>query len=131
MADKVILTCQQCEGPNARSLPYSMVEPDACNHCGHPFRTLLDVVIWDATFKVRQFRQSRMGSFVEAVANTAFGYLLALVCMNVIMWAYGFPVTPGQTSVIVGWMTLVSVVRGYVIRRMWNAQFWKRGRRGN
>lgn len=131
MASEVILTCQKCEGPNARSLPYSMVEPDKCGHCGHPFRTMLDVIIWDIQFGVKQFRQSKLGSFVEAIANTACGYLLALVCMNLIMWAYDYPVTPGQTSIIVGWMTVVSVVRGYAIRRLWNAQFWKWRGRGN
>lgn len=76
-------------------------------------------------------RQSKWGSFIEACANTAFGYLLALVCMNLIMWAYDYPVTPGQTSIIVGWMTVVSVLRGYAIRRLWNGQFWKRIKRGN
>lgn len=127
MASEVILTCQKCEGPNARSLPYSMVEPDECVHCGHPFRTMLDVIIWDIQFGVKQFRQSKLGSFVEAVANTAVGYLIALVCMRIIMWAYDFPMGTRETSIVVGWMTVVSVVRGYVIRRAWNAQFWKSG----
>jgi hypothetical protein len=102
-----------------------MVEPDKCGHCGHPFRTLLDVIIWDIQFNVKQFRQSRLGSFVEAVVNTAFGYALALVCMSVIMWAYDFPMGTRETSIVVAWMTVVSVVRGYFIRRLWNAEFWK------
>ncbi len=131
MASEVILTCQKCEGPNARPLPYSMVEPDKCNHCGHPFRTMLDVIIWDIQFELKQFRQSKLGSAVEAVANTAIGYVIALVCMRIIMWAYDFPMGTRETSIVVMWMTVVSVLRGYVIRRMWNAQFWKRGRRGN
>ncbi len=70
--------------------------------------------------------QSKLASLVESCANTAVGYLLALVCMNVIMWAYDFQVTPAQTTIIVGWMTVVSIIRGYVIRRVWNSEFWKR-----
>lgn len=91
MTQQCVLTCQQCEGSNPRPLPYSLREPDKCDHCGHPFRTFMDVLIWDVQFEIKQFRQSKLGSFVEAVANTAVGYLIALVCMRIIMWAYGFP----------------------------------------
>lgn len=131
MADEVILTCLHCEGKNPRPLPYPMDEPDACQECGVPFRTHLDVLLMEAQFVTRQFRQSKLGSAVEAVANTAVGYLIALVCMRIIMWAYDFPMGTRETSIVVMWMTVVSVVRGYFIRRLWNAQFWKRGKRGN
>lgn len=128
MQHELILTCQECGGANPRPLPYSMVEPDRCDHCPATFRTRLSVALFEAE---RIWKQTKLGSFIESCANTAVGYLLALVCMNIIMWAYGFAVTPSQTTVIVGWMTLVSVLRGYVIRRIWNSQFWKRRRYGN
>ena len=123
MATEAILTCQECGGSNPRPLPYSMVEPDQCDHCGGWFRTWFSVAVMQTEHFLKQ---SKWGSFIEACANTAFGYLLALVCMNIIMWAYGFQVTPSQTTVIVSWMTVVSIIRGYVIRRLWNKQFWKR-----
>lgn len=125
MATEIRLTCQECGGTNARPLPYNMVTPDRCEHCGHWFRTHFSVALHRAEYLLGQ---TKLGSFIEACANTAFGYLLALVCMNLIMWAYDYPVTPGQTSIIVGWMTVVSVVRGYFIRRLWNGQFWRRFR---
>ena len=122
MASEVILTCQECGGANPRPLPYSMVGPDRCDHCPATFRTRLSVALAEAQFVLKQ---TKLGSFIEACANTAAGYLLALVCMNLIMWAYDFPVSPAQTTIIVGWMTVVSVLRGYVIRRMWNSRFWR------
>ena len=123
MATELRLTCQECDGTNVRPLPYSMVEPDQCEHCGSWFRTRFSVALHRAEYLLTQ---SKWGSFIEACANTAAGYLLALVCMNIIMWAYDFQVTPSQTTVIVSWMTVVSIIRGYVIRRLWNKQFWRR-----
>lgn len=127
MSHQLILTCQHCGSGNPRPLPYKMNAPDACDICTEPFRTQMDVLITHFQFELKQFRQSKLGSFVEAVANTAVGYLIALVCMRIIMWAYGFPMGTRETSIVVAWMTVVSVVRGYIIRRLWNAQFWKRG----
>jgi hypothetical protein len=98
-----------------------MMKPDDCDHCGHAFTTRLDIL----RIEYKWFRQSKLGSAIEACANTAVGYLIALVCMRIIMWAYDFPMGTKETSIVVFWMTIVSVVRGYVIRRAWNAQFWK------
>lgn len=128
---ELVLTCQHCGSANPRPLPYHMAKPDKCDLCDIPFRTWLDVQMMHVQFELKQFRQSKLGSAVEAVVNTAFGYLLALVCMRIIMWAYDFPMGTRETSIVVFWMTGVSVLRGYAIRRMWNSQFWKRGRRGN
>jgi hypothetical protein len=128
---ELTLTCGHCGSPNPRALPYHMAKPDKCEVCQVPFRTWLDVQMMHASFELKQFRQSKLGSAVEAVANTAFGYLLALVCMRIIMWAYDFPMGTKETSIVVGWMTVVSVLRGYVIRRMWNSQFWKGFKRGH
>jgi len=124
-----ILTCQHCGSGNPRALPYKMNAPDECDICHVPFRTQMDVLITHIRFELRQMRQSKWGSAIEAVANTAVGYCIALVCMRIIMWAYNFPMGTKETSIVVFWMTGVSVLRGYVIRRMWNSQFWKR--RGN
>jgi len=125
------LTCQECGGVNPRPLPYSMVKPDKCDHCPAHFRTRFEVALHHAEFELKQFRQSKLGSFVEAIANTAVGYVIALVCMRIIMWAYDFPMGTRETSIVVMWMTVVSVLRGYLIRRMWNGQFWKRWKRGH
>lgn len=128
MASELTLTCGVCEGANPRALPYSMVTPDKCDHCHAPFTTRMSIIMLEVKHLQRVLRQSKIGSFIEACANTMVGYLIALVCMRIIMWAYDFPMGTRETSIVVFWMTIVSVLRGYAIRRMWNSQFWKRWR---
>lgn len=125
MASELILTCQACAHPNPRPLPYDMRKPDRCTHCREVFTSTYSVMWRD----LKLYRQTKVGSALEAVANTAVGYVIALVAMNLIVWAYGFKVSPGENAIIVGWMTLLSVLRGYVLRRIWNSEFWKRMKR--
>lgn len=131
MQSELILTCQECGGANPRPLPYHMAKPDRCDHCPAHFTTRMDILRLEVLHLQRVLHQSKWGSFIEACANTAVGYVIALVCMRIIMWAYGFPMGTRETSIVVFWMTGVSVVRGYLIRRLWNSQFWKRWRRGH
>jgi hypothetical protein len=70
--------------------------------------------------------QSRRASLIEAIANTVIGYIVAYLATYAIVWAYDMPMTHGHVSAMVNWMTLLSVLRGYVLRRLWNAEFWKR-----
>lgn len=124
---QLILTCQDCGGANPRPLPYSMVTPDRCDHCPATFRTRFSVALMEAEFI---WKQTKVGSLIESCVNTAVGYLIALAAMNLIMWSYGFAVSPAQTTIIVAWLTVLSVLRGYAIRRIMNTQFWKRKRYG-
>lgn len=71
--------------------------------------------------------QSKLASFLEAAANTAIGVVIAFAAQYVLFWAYNIPVTHAQNAWIVLWMTVLSFVRSYVVRRMWNAQFWTAG----
>lgn len=70
--------------------------------------------------------QSKRASFVEAVANTIVGYVIAYLAASAIVWAYGMEMTHGDVAVMTNWMTALSVLRGYTLRRMWNAEFWTR-----
>lgn len=71
-------------------------------------------------------RQSKVASLAEAVVNTFVGLLIAFVAQAFICWAYDIPLSAHQNFVIVSWMTVISVARSYVLRRAWNAEFWKR-----
>lgn len=70
--------------------------------------------------------QSKLASFVEAVVNTGVGLLIAVVATQLICLLNDIPMTLENNLVLTFWMTIISVVRSYVIRRMWNAEFWKR-----
>lgn len=75
--------------------------------------------------------QTKVMSFVEACVNTLVGFFISVtvqwVIMNLIMH---IPVTVGQFFWLSFWMTIISVLRGYVLRRLFNSEFWKRWKRG-
>lgn len=123
MSKELYLTCQKCEGVNPRPLPYHMAKPDACDHCKNPFRTWLDIAVMD--FKLWR-KQSRLASLVEAVVNTGVGIVIAFAAQWLICWFYSIPLSASDNAIIVGWMTVISVIRSYVIRRAWNSEFWRR-----
>jgi len=126
MQQYLTLTCPICKGQSPRPLPYDMVKPDKCDHCPHKFQTRFRVALIEA----KLFRQSRLGSFVEAVVNTGVGLLIAFVAQMLIVWANDIPLTWEDNAIIVWWMTVISVIRTYVIRRAWNSEFWKGSKRG-
>lgn len=70
--------------------------------------------------------QSKRASFVEAVVNTALGLVIAMFATAGICKVYGIPMSWTNNFIITFWMTVISIVRSYVIRRAWNAEFWKR-----
>lgn len=70
--------------------------------------------------------QSKRASLMEAFTNTLIGLCIAYA-MNIILYAaYHIPISSSQTFAITMWMTLVSVIRSYVLRRLWNSEWWKR-----
>ncbi len=70
--------------------------------------------------------QSKLASIMEVLFNTFVGLLIAVGATAVICWANNIPMTLEHNFILTFWMTVVSIVRQYVIRRMWNAEFWKR-----
>lgn len=67
--------------------------------------------------------QSKSMSMVEAVVNTAVGLVIAMVATAAICKAYGIPMTWENNFIITFWMTVLSVLRSYLLRRLFNAQW--------
>ncbi len=66
--------------------------------------------------------QTRLGSLIEACANVAIGYLVALASQLVIFPLVGIHV-PLSTNLWIGlWFTLISLARSYILRRWFNAR---------
>lgn len=67
-------------------------------------------------------QQSRMGSFVEAMANVVVGFAINYLANLLILPMFGFHISLAANF----WMgciyTLVSVVRSYAIRRWFNGR---------
>lgn len=64
--------------------------------------------------------QSRAGSAAEAVVNTAVGYVVAVAGNLVILPAFGLPASLAQNLGVAACFTALSLVRGYVLRRVFN-----------
>ena len=63
-------------------------------------------------------RQSRLMSLVEAVANVVVGYALAVWAQGLVFPLFGLEATLRQSLGIGAIFTLVSLVRGYLLRRV-------------
>ena len=63
-------------------------------------------------------RQTRRTSAVEAAANTAIGFLLSWALAVVVYPLCGIQATGGQTLLATLAFTLLSVVRSYAMRRL-------------
>lgn len=73
--------------------------------------------------------QSRLASFIEAVSNTVIGFFISVTAQWMLFHLYGIKATVTQFVWLSIWMTVLSVVRSYVLRRMWNAEWWTKFKR--
>lgn len=64
--------------------------------------------------------QSRKGSAIEAVSNVAIGYLVALAAQAAIFPMFGLHASASEHMAIGGLFTIVSLVRSYLLRRLFN-----------
>lgn len=67
--------------------------------------------------------QSRLVSFIEASANVVIGYLISVLANIIVLPVFGYHVTLGDSFAIGLVFTAISLVRGYVIRRLFEVQF--------
>lgn len=64
--------------------------------------------------------QSRKHSMLEALVNVLIGYGIALAAQLVIFPLFGIHVSP-QDNILIGLLfTVVSIVRSYALRRLFN-----------
>lgn len=66
--------------------------------------------------------QTRIGSFTESLANVAIGYCIAVVSQLVVFPWFGVRASLSQNLGIGVCFTVISIVRQYVIRRVFNAR---------
>lgn len=69
--------------------------------------------------------QSRLASGIEAVANTAFGFTIQVAAQYGLFVFFDVKITTAQFWTFSAAMTVLSVARGYMIRRLWNMEWWK------
>ncbi len=64
--------------------------------------------------------QTKRQSAVEAVVNTLTGYGVSLGVSLVIYPLFGFPVTFVQANALTCIFTALSILRNYIVRRLFN-----------
>jgi len=64
--------------------------------------------------------QSRLSSALEAATNVAIGYLVSVLANVLILPVFGYNVTLGDSFAIGLAFTAVSLVRSYLLRRVFN-----------
>lgn len=64
--------------------------------------------------------QSKFDSFIEALFNTAIGLVIAMVATQGICYAYDIPMSLHSNFILTFWMTVISVVRSFAVRRLFN-----------
>lgn len=75
---------------------------------------------------MRDVSQSRLASLVEAVVNTAIGFVVSVVASVFFLALVGVSMSAPQLLSYTALMTVLSIARGYVVRRAWNAEWWRK-----
>ena len=65
--------------------------------------------------------QSKRYSLIEAIANTAIGYGIAVATQMIVFPLFGIHAATSTNLAIGGVFTVVSLVRSYALRRLFNA----------
>lgn len=65
-------------------------------------------------------RQSKLDSLVEAIVNTVIGFCVTMAVYPFINWVCGIEMNASQATLSTLLFTLISIFRGYVIRRFFN-----------
>lgn len=75
--------------------------------------------------------QSRFDSLLETTANITIGYLVALLSQLLIFPHFGINLPLSSNLLIGGWFTLISFLRGYILRRWFNSLHFRKAKPSN
>jgi polyferredoxin len=64
--------------------------------------------------------QTRRVSAIETIVSTAAGFLVSLLLTFTVLPSFGYAVTSGHAWGITAIYTAASLLRGYVVRRVFN-----------
>jgi len=64
--------------------------------------------------------QTKKQSFIEACAGTAIGYVIAVATQMVVFPLFGVHIPMHQHCLMAILFTVISIVRGYYVRRFFN-----------
>ena len=65
--------------------------------------------------------QSKKASMIEVCINTLAGYLIALITQMLIFPLFDIYISHGSSMLIAVIFTVISIIRSYIMRRVFNA----------
>jgi len=68
--------------------------------------------------------QSRIESLIEAVVNTIIGLAITMFFLPIVNRICGIQMSVGQMTLSTFIFTIISVARGFVVRRFFNNFYW-------
>jgi len=64
--------------------------------------------------------QSKLDSLLESLTNITIGFTVATISNFIVLPMFGYDVTAGDSILIAIVFTIISLVRSYIIRRVFN-----------
>ena len=64
--------------------------------------------------------QTKKQSAIESIANVLIGYIVAVISNAAILPLFGANLAFGDSMLIAVWFTVISLIRGYAVRRWFN-----------
>ncbi len=75
---------------------------------------------WIEDYCNKYMKQTKKQSLIESLTNTAIGFLISLGSTFIIFPLVGFESSVSKNIIVTLFFTVVSILRGYVIRRYFN-----------
>jgi predicted PurR-regulated permease PerM len=80
------------------------------------------VITYTKQLKDYSMLQSKKASLIEACFSVIIGFIIAFAFWPVVCWINGIPYTHQQGFGVTATYTVVSLIRGYFVRRYFNAR---------
>lgn len=64
--------------------------------------------------------QTKTHSMIESITNVLVGYLIAVISQIIIFPVFGLNVSLKNNLIIGLWFTIISLIRSYILRRIFN-----------
>ena len=70
--------------------------------------------------------QTKLQSLIESITNVVIGYIVAVISNAAILPLFGVNLAFSDNMLIGVWFTVISVIRGYFVRRWFNKRGLKK-----
>ena len=64
--------------------------------------------------------QTRKQTLIESLANVTVGFLITIISLHILFPLLGMENNPGKNTLITIYLTLLSILRNYFLRRYFN-----------